>query len=182
MTMQNFLPNFEEAAPGAAFLRGTQNRLEFDPQQSIFGRFQTAQQPQFQNTFAFQNLLNPAAAGGLGDNPFLAFTQENNLGGVRGRAFNLFNQLNGGTSPAGVREQFQQPDEGQASALRNLAVTALLSRISPLALGLLNIPGGGDLRDRFLSQTGGNLTTGGAAPQQNDFISYVRNALGLGLI
>lgn len=181
MVQQSFLPNFEEAAPGAAYLRGLQNRLGFNPQSNIYGRFQAQQQTPFQNTFAFQNLLNPAAAGGLGDNPFLAFTQANNLGGVRDQARGLFNQLGSAGTPSAIQQQFQQPDEGQASALRNLAVTALLSRISPLALGLLNVPSGGDLRDQFLSQTGGQPTNA-AGTGPNDFISYVRNALGLGLI
>ena len=49
-----------------------------------------------------------------------------------------------------------------------------MSRISPLALGLLNVPSGGDLRDRFLAQTGGQ--------QGGNFIDYLRNALGLGMI
>jgi len=78
------------------------------------------------------------------------------------------------TSLAAIQEQFRQPDEEQAGALRNLAVTALMSRISPLALGLLNVPSGGDLRDRFLAQTGGQ--------QGGNFIEYLRDALGLGMI
>lgn len=170
MTMQFFNPNLEESEPRAGYLRGLQNRLGYAPHSNIYGRFQQGQQTPYQTAFSFNQLLNPSASG-QGGSPFMDYVGNNSLGDVRGQAHGLFGQLAGNTGAIG--QQFQQPDDEQASALRNLAVTALMSRISPLALGLLNIPSGGDLRDRFVAQQGG---------QGGNFIDYVRNTLGLGLI
>lgn len=174
MAMQYFNPGLEESEPGAAFLRGLQNRLGYNPQQSIYGRFQQNQQTPYQTAFAFNQLLNPAGAGQQQESPFLSYTQGNTLPQVRNQSLGLFGQMAGGQGGSTIQDQFRQPDEQQAGALRNLAVTALMSRISPLALGLLNLPSGGDLRDRFLAQTGGQ--------QGGNFIDYVRGQLGLGMI
>ena len=174
MAMQYFNPGLEETEPRAGFLRVLQNRLGYSPQQSIYGRYLQNQQTPYQTAFGFNQLLNPPAAGQQAESPFLSYTQGQSLGGVREQSRGLFNILGSGGGAAGIREQFQQPDEEQAGALRNLAVTALMSRISPLALRLLNVPSGGDLRDRFLAQTGGQ--------QGGNFIEYLRNALGLGMI
>ena len=174
MTMKPFSTGLEEEAPGAAFLRGLRDRYGYDPTQSIFGRLQARQQTPFQTAFAFQNLLNPPAQ--ADPNAFLNFTKWNDLTGARNTARNAFGQLAGGSAQPDIRQQFAQPDETQAAHLRNLAVTGLQSRISPLALGLLNLPSGGDLRDQFLAQSGGQ---GG---QDNDFINFIRSRLGLGIL
>jgi hypothetical protein len=170
--MVNFYPNFDETEPRAGFLAGLQGRLGTDPFKSIYGRFQAAQQAPYQTAFSFNQLLNPPAQGA--SNPFQSFVAGQGLQNVRDLSRNLFGQLSGGSAPAAVTQQFAQPDEDQASQLRNLAVTALMSRISPLALGLLNIPTGADLRDRFLAASGGDPNT--------SFINYVKAQLGLGMI
>lgn len=178
MTMGAFPVGLEESEPEAAFLRGLRNRLGFDPTRTIFGRQLAQQQAPFQTAFSFENLLAPFRAAATApatppDNPFLAFTEANTLPGVRGQARNLFGELRNATGGADtVRQQFAQPDESQAANLRNLAVTGLMSRISPLALGLLNIPTGGDLRSQFLAEQ----------PEGNDFINFLRSRIGLGVL
>lgn len=177
MTMQNIFPGFlpqglEEQEPGAAFRRGIGKQFGMqNPDASIFGRYLMNQGNKYGTNFAFNSLLNPPT-GDLGANPFESYVGANAPGGQAGAARGLFGQLAGPTANATIQQQFAQPDEGQAGALGQLAQLALQSRISPLAMRLLNIPSGGDLRTRFLAEQ----------PTDNNFINYVRNQMGLGLI
>jgi len=169
-----FPAGFEEQEPEAAFFRGLRANPMLlggqDPTKSMFGRFLQRQAPAFGTAFRFGQLLNPPASASA--NPFEDFVRTSTLPGIRNQSRNLFNQLATsmeGTAPR-IREQFSQPTEEQAGDLGNLAVQALLSRISPLSLSLLNIPTGGQLRTQFLADnpTGGN------------FIDFMRQRLGLG--
>lgn len=178
MTTQPFLPSgLEEQEPDAAFLSGLRRLLGFEPRTSIFGRAAQRRAPEFGSTFRFNELLNPftpTAGQPTRSNPFESFVGNTPLSGLRGQASNLFGQLAGGTTgtaPA-VREQFRQPTEEQASDLGNLAQTALSNRISPLALRLLQLPSGNDLRTQFLADQ----------PADQDFINFLRSRIGFGLI
>ena len=177
MTMQPWLdPSIADNEPGAQYLRVAGSRFGLQPsglQNSIFGRYIAGQQQPFANTFGFQGRLNPSAAG-VQPQSFEQYANWNSTSDMRNTARNLFGQLAGNAAPADVRQQYMQPDEEQATDLRNLAIQALLSRMSPLALRGLRLPSGGDLRDSFVAQTGGQ--TGG------NFIDYLRGQLGLGLI
>jgi len=117
--------------------------------------------------------LNPPAEG-QNQGAFQNFAQLNSPGDVNRSAMSSFRQLAGGSAPSGIANQYMQPEEEQATDLRNLAVQALMSRISPLALQGMRLPSGTQLRDRFLNETGGQ--PGG------NFIEYLRNALGLGML
>ena len=172
MVMGQFPSFLEEQEPEAAFYRGMRERLGGAPEQSIYGRYMQRQAPAFGTAFRFQNLLNPPET--QQENPFLQFARTATLPQLRGQAQSLFGQLasgTGGTAPS-VRQQFAQPTEDQASDLTELARLALQNRISPLALSLLNMPSGGQLRSRFI----------GEQPAGGDFINFVRNQLGLGLL
>src|SRR3990167_43264 len=127
MAMQYFNPGLEETEPRAGFLRGLQNRLGYSPQQSIYGRFLQNQQAPYQTAFGFNQLLNPPGAGQQVESPFLSYTQGQSLGGVREQSRGLFNILSGGGGAGAIQEQFRQPDEEQAGALRNPPVSAPLS-------------------------------------------------------
>lgn len=177
MVMGTFPGGLEEQEPEAAFIRGLRNRLGFDPTRTIFGRFLGRQQAPFETAFNFENLLAPSRPGFTTpatppENPFMNFVQSQGLPGVRQQARSLFGELQATGPGRGVREQFAQPDEEQAASLRNLGVTGLLSRISPLALRLLNIPSGGELRSQFLAEQ----------PADQDFINFLRSRIGFGVL
>ena len=178
MTMFNWPtwpdPSFENTEPGAAFLRGAGQRYgQQNLSNSVFGRYIESQRNPYQNAFAFANRLNPPAEG-QNQGAFQNFANWNSPGDVNQSAMKSFSQLAGGSAPSGIANQYMQPEEEQATDLRNLAVQALMSRISPLALQGLRLPSGTQLRDQFLNQTGGQ--PGG------DFIQYLRSQLGLGML
>lgn len=176
-----------ENEPSAQFTRGLQERgVNLN---TISGRAQSRNQGDYLNSFAFQSLLqglNPNVKnfGGEGltsvpQDAFQRFARETDIGGVRRGAASALRDLIGSNvgpqtqSQSYLQGQFGQPTSGQAGALSELAQSALASRISPLALQLLNLPSGNDLRDRFLAQGG-----------QGSFLDYFRQQyplMGLGI-
>jgi hypothetical protein len=147
------------------------NRGQADLADTIAGRNLAAHAPDYENVSAFQEAVSGRSGEKRNPDAFRQFvlnTSPTDLGTEAARAFRI---LSGQQAPAVAidpawQKQFAQPDEQQAQQLAALAGTALGSRYSPLALRLLNFPGGKNLRDRFLAESG-------ADPNSN-FIEFVR--------
>jgi hypothetical protein len=147
------------------------NRGQAGLADTIAGRNLAAHAPDYENVSAFQEAVSGRSGEKRNPDAFRQFvlnTSPTDLGTEAARAFRI---LSGQQAPAVAidpawQKQFAQPDEQQAQQLAALAGTALGSRYSPLALRLLNFPGGKNLRDRFLAESG-------ADPNSN-FIEFVR--------
>lgn len=191
-----------ENETGAQFTRGLQERGVNLNTISGRAQSSDQRQRDYLMSFVFQSLLqglNPGAGGFQPQNEqdktafektfgqaspdqFQRFARETDIGGVRRGAANALTdllsanpvgQLGPGLQYLRGEKGFAQPTEGQAGSLAGLAQTALASRISPLALQLLNLPSGSNLRDRFLAEGG-----------QGSFLDYFRQQyplMGLGI-
>jgi hypothetical protein len=167
----------EEEDPFAGILRGLEAAGVGTDRGTIGGRFNRNFMENILNTFRFadvlsgaagteqigiEGLLDPDTVGRLED-----YTQRQ--GGsrsrIRSQAGDLLQQLSGSRTFAvegagGDRARqlqgiFNQPNLGQAGALGSLAHTALSGRISPLSMGLLNLPSGAQVRTDYLAAGGG---------------------------
>ena len=141
----------------ARFLQGLQQRgVNLG---SISGRAMAQQEDEYLPAFQFRQGLqgfspNPTRAG-----EYERFVKDRDIRGARGEAAAALKALlasGGGSGTAGVfHQQFDNPETTQAQKLAQLAYSALASRVDPLALQLLRLPEGSDIRDRFLAERGG---------------------------
>lgn len=178
----------------ALFRRGLGERLGVGPSDvgsSILGRSLLRNQGDVENVFGFQRSLAGFGQPGLPAEradpsaAFQEFARTISGGGLGTEAFNIFRTLIGaqeGPVPAvaeTLRKQLAglQPtsaigdlpgrsSQQRAQDLVDLTLSALGSRVSPLALNMLNFPSGPELRARFIAETGGG-------PEQ-DFIKFLR--------
>src|SRR3990167_47931 len=163
-------PELENFEPRAAYLAGLAGRGANTG--SIFGQYLSKFAEPYSRTFqlrqGLQGLL-PQNAEAL-NAPFQEFARNNDLRGLRGEANTAIQALfAGGQTGVGgeLRSKLDNPDETQANRLAQIAYQALQSRMSPLALELLRLPSGGDLRDRYLAQGGGG--------DEGGFLKYLQS-------
>ena len=167
----------EEEDTLAGILSGLQSAGMDTNRNTIGGRFNRNFSGDILNTFKFadilsgigktdqlgiEGLLDPDTVGRLED-----FTRHRggSRSGIRGQADSILSQLRNPADPESIgvhtsanlqalSDMFNQPNQGQASALGGLAGTALANHISPLSMDLLNLPSGGSVRSDFLAGGG----------------------------
>ena len=161
----------DEQEYGAQFLRALMDRGV--DSNTISGR--AASGPSrfntYANTYQFHNALRGLDPKAQPSGDFQSFVRSNDLSGARSEAASILSQLYGGSGafPQGAQNlaaQYNAPDAQGATDLQQLAMNALMSRISPMALELLRLPSGRDIRDRFIAQGGGD---------KKDFLTFFRS-------
>lgn len=164
--------------PRASFIRGLAGAGLPSQPTSILGRHLLAQQPEFENVFRFGSATQGLTPGAPAFGDLETFTRNRSATNVRALAAQLLAQLSNTqipetpeTDPQKFAASLQNPEAGQAKDLLQLALSAIASRVSPLALDLLNIPSGEQLRSEYLARGGGD--------SPGTFLDYMRRRLPL---
>ena len=163
----------EEVDPTAGIIRGLRNRFGgVTPQDTTLGRFMLDQAPQLAAVWRQANLLGQNAGG-------VPKTMEQFVGGAqlpqeRERAATILRAIMQGKADPKIQAQFEHPSDNpegrlRVSDLHNLALAALSSRISPLAMQALSLPSANELRSQFIEESN-------AAPTAN-FLPFLRQRM-----
>ena len=168
--------------PMAAVMRGLARSGLPSLPQSIGGRSLLRFAPEFKNIFDIQSNLQTTGNPNLDLESFVQ-SQGGSIGNARGLAVQLMNTLLNTQMPTDPKaalsevqkgvQQFREPDTEATEALRDLAMSALHTRVAPSASSMLNIPSAQMLRSEWIAR-------GGGATNGQNFIEFLRQRLPIG--
>jgi len=171
-----------EVDPMAAVMRGLARSGLPSLPQSIGGRSLLRFAPEFKNIFDIQSNLQTTGNPNLDLESFVQ-SQGGSIGNARGLAVQLMNTLLNTQMPTDPKaalsevqkgvQQFREPDTEATEALRDLAMSALHTRVAPSASSMLNIPSAQMLRSEWIAR-------GGGATNGQNFIEFLRQRLPIG--